>query len=55
VLDKEEPQLISTMESYVRNVGADLVVMATKALNTAQLQVRGLWLGNTQECGESVG
>lgn len=42
MLDKEEPQLVPTMEEYVMRVSADLVIMATKALNTSQLQVRGL-------------
>lgn len=41
VLNEQEPALVATMEAYVTRAGADLVVMATKALNTSQLQVGG--------------
>ncbi len=39
MLDKEEPQLVTCMEHYVNSVQAEMVIMATKALNAAQLQV----------------
>ncbi len=35
-----DSQLLSTMEAYVHSSKADLVVMATKAMNTRELQVQ---------------